>query len=109
MHRPIARLKRMPALLALVSSPLLAGTVTVEIQDYAYRPAEVSIRPGDTVRWVNQEKRTSHSIVFPAEGGRESERLFPGETWERVFTEVGRYPYFCGPHPEMKGGVNVTD
>ena len=83
--------------------------VDVTIRNYAYAPTEVQIRAGDRVRWVNREKRTSHSILFPDEGGLESERLFPDESWERQFTKAGTYPYTCGPHPEMKGRVIVSE
>ena len=104
------KLKRAPAVLALVSYTALAGqTVEVSIEKYLFTPQEVSIRTGDTVKWVNREKRTSHSVVFPQEGGRESERMFPDESWERQFTQPGRYPYTCGPHPEMKGVIIVGE
>lgn len=101
--------KRAPLLLALVSFVAWAETAEVGIEKYTFTPAEVSIRAGDSVRWSNHEKRTSHSVVFPQEGGRESERLFPGESWARQFTVPGRYPYTCGPHPEMKGLVIVGE
>lgn len=102
--------RRAPAVLALVSFSLFAGqTVEVGIEKYTYTPAEVTIRVGDTVKWINREKRTSHSILFPQEGGRESERLFPDESWQREFTRAGRYPYTCGPHPEMRGVVIVVE
>ncbi|MBK8918805.1 MAG: cupredoxin domain-containing protein [Betaproteobacteria bacterium] len=102
-------LRRAPVILALVALSAAAETVTVEIQNYSYIPAEVRIRIGDTVRWINKEKRTSHSILFPAEGGLESERIFPEETWQRSFPKAGSYPYTCGPHPEMKGLVVVSE
>ncbi|MBL8420870.1 MAG: cupredoxin domain-containing protein [Dechloromonas sp.] len=102
--------RRASVLLALVSFSVFAGqTVEVSIEKYAYTPAEVTIRVGDTVKWINREKRTSHSVVFPQEGGRESERMFPDESWPREFTQAGRYPYTCGPHPEMKGVVIVVE
>ena len=97
-------------MLALFSFSALAGDVVeVGIEGYQYRPAEASIKAGDSVRWTNREKRTSHSIVFPAEGGLESERMFPGESWQRQFDKPGRYPYHCGPHPEMEGVVLVAE
>jgi len=101
-------LKRVPGLLALVSACALAQqTVDVAIQDYKFLPAEVRIKAGDTVKWINMEKRTSHSVLFPAENGLESERMFPGESWKRTFTAAGTYLYRCGPHEEMKGQVLV--
>lgn len=100
--------KRVPALLALVSFFAVAGqTVDVTIKDYHFVPQEVRIKAGDTVKWINTEKRTSHSVLFPAEGGLESERFFPEESWKRTFDKPGTYHYRCGPHEEMKGSVIV--
>lgn len=110
LHAGWSCLKRAPLVLALFSFSALAGDVVeVRIEGYQYRPAEVSIKAGDSVRWTNHEKRTSHSIVFPAEGGMESERMFPDESWQRQFDKPGRYPYHCGPHPEMEGVVLVAE
>lgn len=81
--------------------------VEVGIQDYKFNPADVRIKVGDTVKWTNLEKRTSHSVLFPAENGLESERLFPGESWTRKFSAPGSHAYRCGPHEEMKGVVHV--
>lgn len=80
----------------------------VSISDYKYQPAEIHIRAGDTVTWVNREKRTSHSVLFVA-NGEESERFFPDEKWSRTFPERGRFEYRCGPHPEMSAVVIVAD
>ena len=108
MHAGWSILKRAPLLLALFSLSALAQNMTeVRIENYKYEPAEVTIKAGDTVRWVNREKRTSHSVVFPKEGGLESERMFPDESWQRRFDKAGRYEYHCGPHPEMKGSIVV--
>ena len=100
--------KGAPVLLALLSFSAVAQmTAEVRIEGYKFLPPEVTIRAGDSVRCVNREKRTSHSVVFPAEGGRESERMFPDESWQRQFEKPGRYEYHCGPHPEMRGVVVV--
>ena len=97
-------------MLALFSFGALAEQlVDVRIEGYQSQPAEVTIRAGDSVRWTNHEKRTSHSVLFPRDGGLESERLFPQESWQRRFEKPGRYDYHCGPHPEMKGVVVVSE
>jgi plastocyanin len=104
------RLKRAPLVLALFSFSVMAQNVAeIRIEGYKFVPPEVSIRVGDSVRWTNHEKRTSHSVVFPAEGGLESERMFPEESWLRRFDKPGRYAYHCGPHPEMEGVVLVAE
>jgi plastocyanin len=98
-----------PALLAWLAAPVCADTVEVSIAEYKYEPAELKIKVGTTVKWTNNEKRVSHSILFLGAGGFESERFFPGESWERTFDQPGSYPYSCGPHPEMKGLIEVSD
>lgn len=108
--RLLAWLRRTPALLAFVAFPVLAASVIeVGIQNHQFAPAEIEIKVGGTVKWINKEKRTSHSVLFSGEGSRESERLFPGESWERAFEKPGIYPYICGPHPEMKGVIKVIE
>lgn len=94
-------------LVALPGSANCQQTVEVVVQNYRFQPQLVQIKVGDTVRWVNREKRTSHSVVFSVEQGGESERFFPDESWQRRFDASGRFPYHCGPHPEMTGVVEV--
>lgn len=91
----------------LGAAGVCAQTVEVVVQDYRFQPQELRIKAGATVRWINHEKRTSHSILFLGPQGFESERLFPGESWQRTFDAPGRHEYSCGPHPEMKGVVEV--
>lgn len=98
------------AVLALVSiSAFAEQTAQVNIEQYKFLPAEVSVKVGDTVKWTNREKRTSHSVLFLEEGVDESDRLFPDDSWQRKFTKPGRYPYRCGPHPDMKGVIVVAE
>lgn len=92
------------------SAPVsVAGeTVRVGMDKNLYTPKVLKIKPGTTVEWVNDEKRTSHSVFFEQEGLAESDRLFPGESWKRTFDRPGSYPYRCGPHPEMTGTIEVA-
>ncbi|MBI5256308.1 MAG: cupredoxin domain-containing protein [Burkholderiales bacterium] len=80
----------------------------VLILDYKFTPPVLTVRAGTTVRWLNQEKRTTHSVQFTHPPAPEGERMFPGESWLRRFDTPGRYEYTCGPHPEMKGRIDVT-
>lgn len=91
----------------LLAGNVFADTIDVSIINMKYEPEVLTIKPGDTVRWVNKEKRTYHSVLFKAEGLPESQPLFPGETHERRFEQSGSYPYECGPHPNMTGQVVV--
>lgn len=95
--------------LTFLAGQSLAQTVEVGIKDYKYEPAELTVKVGTTVKWINNEKRVSHSVLFAGPGGFESERFFPGDSWQRTFDKPGVYPYTCGPHPEMKATIIVTE
>lgn len=95
----------------LLASPwgMAQEVVEVEIKDYQFIPAEITIRKGTTVRWINQEKRQYHSIWFEESGEKEGEYFWPDESDERTFSNTGQFNYHCGPHPKMRGSVVVTD
>ncbi len=86
------------------------GAVIVKLYKYNFCPANVTVKPGTTVRWINVDKRTSHSVWLKDAKIDESERFFPEETWEYTFDNPGQYPYLCGPHWKdegMRGFVKV--
>ena len=69
-------------------------------------PQHVSVKQGTTLRWVNVDRRTSHSVWFKESGRAESDRAFPEELVEMtVDWPPGEYPYLCGPHWEREGMV----
>jgi len=95
---------------AVASAAVEAGeVVVVSIEKMQFIPQQIKIKPGTTVKWVNNEKRNNHSIFFEQEGLPESDRLFPEEFWQRTFEKPGVYPYLCGPHHEMTGVVEVAE
>ncbi len=81
----------------------------VSIKKYEFIPPTITVSKGTVVRWTNNEKRQYHSVWFEESGDPEPDYFFPDETYERGFDEVGRFPYRCGPHPEMIGEVIVTE
>jgi len=84
-----------------------AETVEVEIYKFKFIPETVTIQEGDTVVWINKEKRQYHNVWFEQLGDEEPDYLFPGETYEKTFSDSGSFPYRCGPHPEMTATVVV--
>ena len=86
------------------------SSVVVKLYKYNFCPANVTVKPGTKVRWVNIDRRTSHSVWLKEAKMAESERFFPEETWEFTFVTPGTYPYLCGPHWKdegMRGFVRV--
>ncbi len=88
------------------------GTEVVITYKYTFCPPQLTVKTGTTVRWVNVDKRTSHSVWLKESGRAESERLFESDMFEVTFENPGKFPYLCGPHWEqdgMVGVVTVTD
>lgn len=119
------------SVLALAAPPAAGGAVhlvrlVASGDRYAFEPAEVRIRPGDVVRFV-QTSRQPESVAFDAgltpPGGvavlrREDARAGPllarpGAVWNVSFEGAppGVYPFVSLPHGEfgMRGRVVVTD
>lgn len=76
----------------------------VKMYKYTFCPQHLKIKKGTKVRWVNVDKRTSHSVWFKEQGGEESDRVFGEETVNMVLDlPPGVNPYICGPHGEQEG------
>ncbi len=87
------------------------GEVVVKLHKKTFCPPNIEVKAGTTVRWVNVDKRTSHSVWLRASGVKESERLFSEEDWKFTFPKPGEFPYLCGPHwkdDDMRGSVTVV-
>ncbi len=89
----------------LFGKPSADEDVTVvKMYKYTFCPHELTVKKGTTVRWINVDKRTSHSVWFKLAGKPESERLFSEEKVEMSFDmPAGEYPYLCGPHYKQEG------
>ncbi len=80
--------------------------VTVKIDNFAFEAQTVTIVPGETVTWTNQDD-APHTVV--AEDGKSfrSKVLDTGESFSFTFMSAGTWGYFCSVHPHMTGKVVV--
>jgi plastocyanin len=80
--------------------------VTVKIDNFAFDAQIVTIEPGATVTWVNDDD-APHTVV--AEDGKSfrSKVLDTGEQFSFTFMSAGSWGYFCSVHPHMTGKVVV--
>jgi amicyanin len=85
-------------------------TTTVKIQNFAFTPATIKVKVGDTVTWTNEDS-IGHTVTADdsSAGGPSSELLAQGKSYSYKFTKAGTYEYHCQPHPYMKGTVQVTE
>lgn len=79
--------------------------VAIEIKDFAFSPAELTVNIGDRVIWTNSDS-APHTIVAN-NGEFSSDNFSKGETYSFIFAKPGTYTYYCGLHPSMKGTIIV--
>src|SRR4051812_6162256 len=79
--------------------------LTEEPGDYGYDQINLRIAPGDSVIWLNTGLE-SHTVTAD-NGAFDSQEIDPGESWAFMFSEPGRYTYYCARHPRMDGRVMV--
>jgi plastocyanin len=95
------------AALAVGAAPAApATTATVQIRRSSFVPSPVTIKTGDTVKWVNTD--THNHQVVSNNGSFVSPILGPGKTYSHRFNASGTYRYHDGLNPTVKGVVKVT-
>ena len=86
-------------------APVPAGPNAVNIDNFAFAPAELTVPAGTTVTWTNHDE-DPHNVV--AEGGQfRSPTMGSGATFSYAFATPGTFTYVCGIHPFMHGTVVV--
>jgi plastocyanin len=93
-------------LATLLPLPALAATQTVTITNYTFAPAAVTVHPGDTVTWTNQDS-IPHTATALDGKSFDSGTIDPGASWSFTFPKAGDYAYRCAIHPDMRGTVDV--
>ena len=84
------------------------GSTIVVIRDFTFSPAQVRVRPGTKVTWVNCGPTGDDAHTSTSDTNVWSSALLPpGSTYTREFAGVGAFPYHCQPHPGMRGTVTV--
>ena len=78
----------------------------VQIANFAFGPADLSVSKGTTVTWTNGDA-VQHSIVAD-DLSFHSDALGKGSTFVERFDTTGQFAYTCGIHPRMSGTITVT-
>lgn len=88
--------------------PATGSTIPVAIQNFAYQPATIVARAGDTVVFTNNDAAPHTVTQEPAGSGFQSAPIEQGATYTLTIDEPGVYPFFCEFHPAMKGVIDAT-
>lgn len=94
-----------PPVVVADASAVPSPAAVVHLKDFAFAPATVTIKAGDTVRFV-QDDETAHTVTA-ADKSFDSGNLDRHATWSYAFATAGTYAYICSYHSYMKGTVIV--
>jgi plastocyanin len=79
-------------------------TVTIDMKNIQFNPKDVTVKVGETVKWVNQD-----SVPHNVSGGPLHSPTFGnGGTFTYKATKAGKISYVCTIHPGMTATLNVT-
>ncbi len=81
------------------------GGAKVSIVNFAFTPGAITIAPGESVTWTNDDG-APHGLEFH-DGAEGKDLLLPGASFSRRFDRPGTYDYNCAVHPYMTGRVIV--
>ncbi len=85
--------------------PGTSAKVDVNIIDFSFQPATITIVAGNTVVWHNNGAVT-HTVTS-GDKSFDSGSIAPGATYAFTFQKPGTFNYSCGLHPGMVGKVVV--
>lgn len=94
-------------LLLALSGPAWAGEAVVNIDNFTFSPAQITVPAGTRVTWTNRDD-IPHVVVAadPTQAVR-SPPLDTDDSFAFTFDKPGTYRYFCSLHPRMQGTVTV--
>lgn len=96
-----------PSSPAAPSSPPAAAAARIVIDNFAFSPANLTVRPGERVTVVNHDSAT-HTLTAKPGSAFDTGPVNPGRSV--TFTApatAGSYPYVCTIHATMHGTLTV--
>ena len=77
----------------------------IVIQNFAFEPATLTVKPGTKVTWVNRDDEPHTATATDKRFN--SKTLENGDRFSMEFNQPGIYKYYCALHPKMTGQVIV--
>jgi plastocyanin len=79
---------------------------TVQIKNFAFVPAALSVPAGTTVTWINADE-DPHNVTA-VDKSFHSSAMDTDDRYSFTFSKPGDYAYFCSLHPHMMAKITVT-
>lgn len=84
-----------------------AAHYSVQMVNYAFAPASITVNEGDTITWTNQDTAPHTVTTTSGPQSLNSPYLSKGQSWSYTFSSPGTYEYYCTVHPDMRARVIV--
>ena len=94
-----------PAKPLAVANPNAPGGPQLTIENFNFIPADITVAPGTTITWTNNDD-VEHTVTA-SDNSFGSKSLGTGGAFSFTFAQPGTYSYFCAIHPFMTGRVTV--
>jgi plastocyanin len=85
----------------------VSANATVKIIDFKYVPDKLSIKVGETVKFINEDVQ-AHTVTA-SDNSFDSKNMDGKQTWTYTFKKAGAFPYICSYHAAMKGIISVIN
>jgi plastocyanin len=92
-----------PAATAPASGSASSAGATVVEKGFAFSPASLEVKVGDTVTFKNDDS-APHNVSID---GKELGMQDPGASVTWIAEKAGSFPYTCTIHPSMNGEIVV--
>lgn len=90
------------------SSESSGNAVTVSMKNIQFSPKTMSVKVGQTVKWVNDED-VPHNVKAESGASFASDTFGKGGSFDFIPTKAGTISYVCTIHaPNMAGTLTVT-
>lgn len=89
------------------SAARAGGGETIEISNFAYSPASLTVKVGTTITFVNEES-VEHTATSNIEGFFDTGTLGKGQSVRVKMNKVGTFHYHCSFHAFMRGTIKVV-
>lgn len=101
-----AALVALPLTAAIARADGHATTHTVVIKDFAFNQANIEIKAGDSITWINEDG-ARHSAT-DLNGAFDTGLLKKGEEATLTLSGAGQFEYRCTPHAKMRGTITIS-
>lgn len=81
------------------------GSVTVDMQDFAFKPGTLPIKKGTIVTFINKDQ-AKHTVTAD-DKSYNSKDIDAGQSFTFTYENVGTFQYYCEYHGDV-GGVDMS-